>query len=250
MKKNIYTTLDEKGIAELRMEDTEGKNIFNDAFIHGFLEALDELEGKKDGIKALILKGMPDIFCGGAEKQTLLDLCDGKIVVKDLIMSERLISVPFPVIAAMEGHAVGGGFVLGLCCDIVLAARESRYGAVFMNMGFTPGMGTTTLLKELVGPFIAKEMMFTGKRFKGSELEKKGIPINYILPRVEVYPKARDIALQISEKNIKSLQILKYTLSGDKRKMLVDARVQEDLMHTITFGLPETKKIIEDTYVE
>ena len=64
--------------------------------------------------------------------------------------------------------------------NIVIAAKESRYGAVFMNMGFTPGMGTTTLLQALMGDFIANEMMFTGKRFKGSELANKGTNINYI----------------------------------------------------------------------
>ncbi|TFG61541.1 MAG: enoyl-CoA hydratase [Spirochaetales bacterium] len=249
MEKKLYVKFDDKGIAQLFMEDREGKNIFSDSFIEEFLKALDEIENRKD-VKVLIIKGLPDTFCGGAEKQALIDLCDGKMVVKDLVLSERLISFPLPVIAAMEGHAVGGGFVLGLCSDIVIIARESRYGTVFMNMGFTPGMGTTTLLPELVGPFIAYEMMFTGKRFKGSELAVKGIHINYVLPRAEVYPKAMDIALQIAEKNVKSLRILKYALSAKKKKLLIEARVQEDMMHTITFGLPETKKTIEDVYIE
>ncbi len=73
-----------------------------------------------------------------------------------------------------------------------------------MQLGFTPGMGSTTLLPELVGPFIASEMMFSGKRFKGNELSGKSTNINYILPKEEIMPKAEDIALQISEKNIKS----------------------------------------------
>jgi polyketide biosynthesis enoyl-CoA hydratase PksI len=150
----------------------------------------------------------------------------------------------------MEGHAMGGGLVLALCCDIVVASRESRYGAVFMNMGFTPGMGCTTLLQELVGPFIANEMMYTGKRFKGSELEKKSTNINYILPKADVMKKARDIALQISEKNVRSLQLLKYTMSAEKRKLLIQARLQEDMMHEISFKLPETKQKIKDLYAD
>jgi polyketide biosynthesis enoyl-CoA hydratase PksI len=167
-----------------------------------------------------------------------------------MVISERLISAEFPVIAAMEGHAMGGGLVIGLCSDIVILSRESRYGAVFMTMGFTPGMGCTTLLPELVGPYIASEMMYTGKRFKGSELEKKGVHINYILPKTQVLPKAKDIALQISERNVKSLKLLKYTLSSKKKKLLIDARVQEDMMHRISFGFPETKEIIKEFYAE
>jgi polyketide biosynthesis enoyl-CoA hydratase PksI len=200
--------------------------------------------------KVLILQGLPDVFSGGAEKENLMGLCKGRIHVKDLLISEKLINTPFPVIAAMEGHAMGGGFVMAMCCDIVLAARESRYGAVFMLMGFTPGMGCTTLLAQLVGPFIANEMMFTGKRFRGSELAKKSTNINYILPKKEIMPKAEDIALQISEKNIKSIYLLKNTLSSKKKKLLIEARSQEDLMHRISFAFPETKAAIQDFYSE
>jgi polyketide biosynthesis enoyl-CoA hydratase PksI len=244
----INLEVDERGIALFQMADREGKNIFSDTFIHDFLETLEEVEEHKP--RVMVLAGLEDVFCGGAEKQTLLDLCDGKIVVKDLILSEKLLECSCPVIAAMEGHAMGGGLVLALCCDIVVASRESRYGAVFMNMGFTPGMGCTTLLQELVGPFIANEMMYTGKRFKGSELEKKSTNINYILPKADVMKKARDIALQISEKNVRSLQLLKYTMSAEKRKLLIQARLQEDMMHEISFKLPETKQKIKDLYAD
>ncbi|MDD5067031.1 MAG: polyketide synthase, partial [bacterium] len=203
---------------------------------------------EKEKPKVLILSGMKDVFSAGAEKQNLLDLCEGKVFVKDLVISEKLINAPFPVIAAMEGHAVGGGLVMAVCCDIVIAARESRYGAVFMSLGFTPGMGCTTLLAELVGPYIASEMMFTAKLFKGSELAEKGTNINYILPREEVMKKAEDIALQISEKNVKSINLLKYSLSAKKKKLLVEARLQEDMMHRLSFAFPETKKTIEEMY--
>lgn len=239
---------DASGILRFRMKDEAGRNIFTDPFIHDFLEALDEAERIRP--KVMILSGLDSVFCGGAEKKTLIDLCDGKIVVKDLILSERLLNVPFPVIAAMEGHAMGGGFVLGMCCDIVLAAGESRYGAVFISLGFTPGMGCTTLLQELVGSFVANEMMFTAKRFRGSELALKGTNINYILPKKDVLSKAEDIALQIAEKNVESLYLLKYALSAKKKKLLIEARLQEDMMHRISFGFPETKETIEALYAE
>lgn len=243
--------LEEKGdgILLFQMMDIDGNNIFTDPFIADFLEALDEAEQKIQP-KVIVLSGLSDVFCGGGEKKTLMELCEGKIDVKDLILSERLLNTPSPVIGAMEGHAMGGGLVVGLCCDIVIAAEESRYGAVFMNMGFTPGMGCTTLLQGLVGPYIANEMMFTGKRFKGKELKEKGVNINYILPKAKVARKARDIAVQISEKNIQSLTLLKSALSCGKKKLLTDARLQEDMMHKITFALPETKKTIQEFYAE
>ncbi|MDH4220121.1 MAG: polyketide synthase [Candidatus Aminicenantes bacterium] len=248
MSEKIIIQMEENGIVHLKMNDAEGKNTFTADFVAELIRSLEKTSDMKP--KVLILQGLPDIFCGGADKKDLMDLCEGKLAVKDFIIQETLLNLPFPVIAAMEGHAIGGGFAMAMYSDIILAARESRYGAVFMQLGFTPGMGCTTMLSELVGPYIASEMMFSGKRFKGSELAHKSTNINYILPREEIMPKAEDIALQISEKNIKSIYILKHALSVKKKKLLIDARLQEDLMHRISFAFPETRAAIEEFYVE
>ena len=85
---------------------------------------------------------------------------------------------------------------------------------------------------------------------RGSQLEKMGTNINYILPKSEVVKKAEDIAQQISEKNIKSIYLLKYSLSAKKKKLLIDARVHEDFMHKLSFAFPETRKTIEELYAE
>ncbi len=245
----MRVTREPSGVARLQMNDEQGRNVFSHRFINELLEALESLE-RDQPPKVLVLSGLPHVFCGGAEKQALLDLCDGKAAVVDLVICEKLLDIPFPVIAAMEGHAMGGGLAVGFCCDIVIAARESRYGAVFMNLGFTPGMGTTTLLAELVGPFIANEMMFTGKRFRGSDLEGKGTHINYIVPRANVMPKAEDIAAQIAEKDARSIALLKRAVSARKKKLLVEARLQEDMMHRMSFSFPETRRTIEEQYPE
>lgn len=249
MKEIVELTMQDNGVAVVKMNDVEGHNVFSDRLIDALVSAVDELETRLQPHVA-VLCGLPDIFSGGAEKETLMQLADGKILVKDLLISEKLVSTSFPIVAAMEGHAVGGGLVMGLCCDIVLISRESRYGAVFMSMGFTPGMGCTMLLPDLVGHYVANEMMYTGRRFKGRELAEKGTNINYILPKEQVLQKATDIALQIAEKNVKSVRLLKYALSARKKKLLIDARVQEDFMHRLSFGFPETKSIISSFYVD
>ena len=241
--------VEDNGIATLKMQDVDGRNLFSDRLVEEVISALDELEERVKP-SVVVLCGLQEVFSGGAEKKALMDLAEGKLVVKDLLISEKLINTTFPVIAAIEGHAMGGGLVMALCCDIVIASLEARYGAVFMTMGFTPGMGCTTLLQELVGPYIANEMMYTGKRFKGKELSSKGTNINYFLPRAEVLSKARDVALQIADKNIESVRLLKYTLCARKKKLLIDARLQEDLMHRLSFGFPETKETIKSWYLE
>jgi len=244
----VRYSIDDKKIATLQMCDEVGRNVFSHAFVEAFLQALDAIEAMKPA--CLIIQGLSDVFAAGADKESLIELSEGKFVVRDLVVSERLVNTPFPVISAMEGHGMGGGLVIGLCSDIVIMAQESRYGAVFMNMGFTPGMGTTTLLQSLVGPFIASEMMYTGRRFRGKELAERGVAVNHIVPKANVMKTARDVALQIAEKNIKSVYLLKYTLSAPKKKLLIDARLQEDMMHHISFGYPETKAIIREMYAQ
>jgi polyketide biosynthesis enoyl-CoA hydratase PksI len=247
MTQAIRVEVKENGVACLKMLDEGGMNAFSDDFIRSFIDGLDELESRHKP-KALVLSGLPGVFCGGAEKQTLIDLCDGKVRVKDLMISERLVNAPFPVIAAMEGHAIGGGLMLAACSDIAIAALESRYGVVFMNLGFTPGMGCTRLLAELMGPFTANEMMYTGACYKGRALARMHTQINYILPRNEVLAKAEDLAARISEKNVAAVHLLKQSLSLRKKKLLAEARVQEDLMHRLSFGFPETRRAIEELY--
>lgn len=242
----IQWSMDHHKIATLVMQDTARKNVFSHEFVAEFLRCLDAVEAAEPHV--MVIKGLDDVFSGGADKESLMELAEGKIVVRDLVISERLINTAFPVISAMEGHAMGGGLVIGLCSDMVVLANESRYGAVFMNMGFTPGMGTTTLLPLLFGPYVASEMMLTGRRYKGKELVAKGAQVNAIVPKTEVFKTAMDMARQIAEKNNKSVRLLKYTLSAPKKKLLIDARLQEDMMHALSFGYPETQAIIRETY--
>jgi polyketide biosynthesis enoyl-CoA hydratase PksI len=242
----IAWSMDHNKIATLTMQDTARKNVFSHEFVHEFLRCLDEVEAAEPHV--MVIKGLDDVFSGGADKESLMELAEGKIVVRDLVISERLINTTFPVISAMEGHAMGGGLVIGLCSDMVIMANESRYGAVFMNMGFTPGMGTTTLLPLLFGQYVAAEMMFTGRRYKGKELIEKGAQVNAIVPKADVLGRAMDLARHIAEKNPKSVRLLKYTLSAPKKKLLIEARLQEDMMHALSFGYPETQAIIRDTY--
>ena len=238
---------DPAGYTIFRMD--EESNILSESFVAQFIEKWQFL-CKELRPKLVIVCGRSDVFCGGGAKETLIGLSEGRVTTDDLIITDLMVAAPFPTIAAMEGHAIGGGLVMGAVCDIVIAARESRYGAVFMNMGFTPGMATTTLLPQLVGPYIAAEMMYSGKRFKGRELDGRGTHINYILPKEQVMAKAQSIAAQIAEKPKESLYLLKHSLGAVKKKLIVEARLQEDLMHKLSFQQKETQSIIEEFYVE
>jgi len=235
-------------IWELSMADEKGKNAFSEAFVADLELGLNTVCTSRT-VKVLVITGLPDVFASGAPKGLLARLARGELVPTDIMLSKAILDVPVPTIAAMQGHATGGGLALGLCADILLMARESRYGASFMNMGFTPGMGMTRLLEHVFSPAIAHELLYTGQFRRGRELIGCS-GVNYILPESEVCAKAFDVALQIAEKPRCSLELLKRTLSIGRRQAFEESRTIEAMMHSISFMQNEVRTRIEDEYVE
>lgn len=233
-------------ITIIELQDIAGKNslspLFVEELIQGFQKAIENL-----ALKVIILSGLPDIFCSGADKETLEELTQGKLKPVDILLPKILLNIPVPVVAAMEGHAIGGGLAVGLCADIVILAEESRYGCSFMNMGFTPGMGMTRLLEQFLSAGISHEMLFTGMNYKGRNLKGK-TGFNYILPKKEVMPMAIQLAGAIAEKSRESLVILKQYLSLQKRKLYEETHSIETLMHELTFKREDTLNKIKENY--
>jgi polyketide biosynthesis enoyl-CoA hydratase PksI len=175
----------------------------------------------------------------------LQGLARGEVAPTDILLAKAVLDLPVPVIAAMEGHAIGGGLALGVAADIVLIARESRYGASFMNMGFTPGMGITRLLEYVMSPALASELMFSGEPKKGSFFEGKS-GFNAILPRRDVKARAMDIAARICDKPRVALEMLKQSLSLGRRQAFEQTHTLESLMHRVSFAARDILGRIEE----
>ena len=222
----------DRGVAILSFHDWQSQNALDDRTVPLLENALLTLASDAT-VNVIVLEGLPDVFCSGGSRDMLLALAHQHRAPADLLLPKRVLDVPVPVIAAMAGHAVGGGFALGACADIVLLARESRYGLPFMNFGFTPGMGTTRLLEHMLSPAIAHELLYTGEHVRGAHFENRS-GFNYVLPKAEVEPKARAIAARIAEKPRLSLEVLKTTLSLPKRQCFEQALTLETLMHRVT----------------
>ena len=238
-------SINAEGIAVLRMCDEKTGNALSEAMVHR-LEALFTDIANHDEIKVVILAGLPDYFCSGASRDVLLKLAENQIEPNELTLPRHVLRISVPTIAAMEGHAIGGGLALGICCDIILIAPESSYSCPFMNYGFTPGMGTTRLLEHVVSPAIAHEMLFTGRPFKGAHFEHRG-GFNHVLPRSELWKRTMDIAERIAEKPRAALVLLKANLIAGRRKIYEGAFQAETEMHQKTFYEPSViARILEE----
>jgi len=245
--KLVQLTINRDGIANLHMADAPRKNGFTASFIEELINCLNEVKANET-IKVLLVTGLPEVFCSGADLDTLEKLCKKQLKPVDIVLSKMMLDISIPVISAMEGHAIGGGLALGICADVVILAEESRYGCSFMNMGFTPGMGITKLLEHYMSPAIAQEMQYTGNFYLGKSLIGK-TNFNYILPKAEVMDKAHQLAESMAEKSHKALSVLKRYQSMARRKMFEETFTIETMMHELTFNEEEILKTIQENYV-
>jgi polyketide biosynthesis enoyl-CoA hydratase PksI len=144
----------------------------------------------------------------------------------------------------MQGHGIGGGFVLGMFADFPVLSRESVYTTNFMKYGFTPGMGATFILPQKLGIGLAEEMLIGARTYRGEELQKRGVPFP-VLPRAQITEYVLELAASIAEKPRISLVTLKDHLVRPLRAGLPAVIQQEVAMHEKTFHLPEVRERIE-----
>jgi polyketide biosynthesis enoyl-CoA hydratase PksI len=214
--------------------------------VQGLFERLAEIAADPD-LKVVVLHGYDSVFLAGGTLGELLDIADGTRSFDDKGFYRLLLDCPLPVIAAMQGHAMGGGFVFGLYADIVMLARESIYGTNFMKYGFTPGMGATEIEPRKLGEALAAEMLYSARAFHGGRLAERGIPFT-VLPRAELIAQALALAAELADKPRLALTLLKQRLTADLRARLPEAIATERQMHEATFARPETRERITQRF--
>lgn len=233
----------ETGIVQVKMQDRVNKNTFTPELIAGLTEAFEGIKVRTD-YKAVILTGYDNYFSSGGTQDGLRDLFEGKIKFTDRDLYSLALNCPIPVIAAMQGHGIGGGFVMGMFADFVILGRESVYTTNFMKYGFTPGMGATFILPMKLGVSLAEEMMLTASTYRGEELQKRGVPFP-VVSRENVLEYAFKLARNLAEKPRMSLVTLKDHLVAPLREQLPGFIEHEITMHELTFHQPEVKDRIE-----
>lgn len=241
----------EKNIAIVSLEEREYGNTFTDRFIKGIQDTFAVLQQDPE-IKVVIVHGYDNYFCcGGTQKELMgiFELVSKKEKVSTaesphLSFNDLFLNCEVPVIAAMQGHALGGGLALGCTADIIVMGEECIYSANFMKYGFTPGFGATYIIPKKFGESLGTEMLYSARNYYGQELKVRGAPIK-IIPKQEVIRTALEIAKQLTDKPLLSLKVLKKHLTGQIHKELSEAVKKEMEMHRATFAQPEVRSKIE-----
>ena len=236
----------EPSIVQVTMQDRVHKNTFSEELITSLSQSFSAIQANAR-YKVVILTGYENYFASGGTQEGLLAIYEGKVNFTDGNFYSLPLECKLPVIAAMQGHGIGGGFVLGLFADFIVLSRESVYTTNFMKYGFTPGMGATYIVPKKLGISLAEELLFSAGNYRGAELEKRGVPFP-VLPREKVMGHALELARQIAEKPRISLITLKEHLVAPLRAELSQVVEKELVMHNITFHQEEVKERINSLF--
>lgn len=178
--KELITYQTEGGIATLTLNDPESLNAMDENMGVAFGQALDKVE-KDESVRVVILTGSGRAFSSGGNLQMIEDkiVKTAEVNKKELTQFYktflRLREIKVPVIAAINGHAVGAGFCVSLACDLRYAADTAKMGANFAKIGLAPGMGGTFLITRLLGPTRAAEVLLLAELLSADHAHRIGL---------------------------------------------------------------------------
>ncbi len=238
----VNVTEIESGIVQVEMKDLKSKNTFSKELITELMQAFDAIN-KNETYKAVILTGYNNYFACGGSKDGLLSIYTGEVKMTDFSIYELPLNCRIPVIAAMKGHAIGGGWCLGMFCDFIVMSEESSYMCNHMKYGFTPGDGATLIFPEKLGVCLAQEVLFFGKTFKGLELKERGVSFS-IVEKSHVLEHAISLARELAIMPVKSLVLLKSHMNEGIKGRLKSVTDKEWSMQKQT--LVNNNKVLEN----
>ena len=187
-------------IAVITINRPEALNALNSA-------VLDELNAVIDGIdtsvvRAVVLTGAGEkSFVAGADigEMSTLTKAEGEAFgKKGNDVFRKLETLPVPVIAAVNGFALGGGCEISMSCDIRICSDNAMFGQPEVGLGITPGFGGTQRLARLVGPGMAKQLIYTAKNIKADEALRIGL-VNAVCPQEQLMEEAEKLAAKIAK---------------------------------------------------
>ncbi|MEE9413884.1 MAG: enoyl-CoA hydratase/isomerase family protein [Acidimicrobiales bacterium] len=197
-------------------------NFFSLEMIEGIADALAALDAETR-CRAIVLCAAGKHFCAGAD----FSGSGRSYTTKELYAAAvRLFQTETPVVAAVQGAAVGGGLGLALFADFRVAAPEARFVANFARLGFHQGFGLSVTLPQLVGQQKAAELLYTGRRIKGEEAVAIGLA-DQLAPLDAVRDRAHELATEIAESAPLAVGSIRKTLRGDLADRVAKATEHE-----------------------
>ncbi len=206
---------EENGICILSLNRPEVMNAFNFELLLALKKEIDDIRFRRD-IRVVIISGEGDrAFCAGADLKERATMPEEK--VREFIYTIRNLftdieNLPKPVIAGVNGVALGGGTELALACDLRIASENATMGLTETRLAIIPGAGGTQRLPRIIGRARAKEMIFTGKRISAKDALDIGL-VNKVVALDKLLDECRDMASMILETGPIAIEQAKYAIN-------------------------------------
>ncbi len=234
-------------VCEITLNRPEQRNSMAPELLEAFQQVIDRVKEDRE-IRCVIITGSGANFCAGADFRSAILDRRGQLPHEASFEIYRpfltILDVRVPVIAAMNGHAIGGGFGLGLVCDLRVANRDARYGANFARLGLHSGMAISYLLPRIAGVPRAAELLFTGRVFSGAQAAEMGIA-NHAVAADEVLARSRELADEIAACAPVAVQMLKRSLYRGLQWDPKSAGEWEAQLQSRTFEMADAKEGVD-----
>jgi enoyl-CoA hydratase len=218
--------------ATVTIDRPKSLNALNTRTLEELEKALSELAGRDD-LRGLVLTGAGEkAFVAGAdiaEMQGMDALRAKHFAALGHRVMDALGALPFPVVAAVNGFALGAGCELALACDFIYASENARFGLPEVGLGILPGFGGTQRLGRLVGPARAKELIFTGDMIDAGRAKAIGLALE-VVPLPQLLPHARATLERVAKKGPLAVRRAKEAIDRGVEMELADGnRVEQEL---------------------
>lgn len=202
-------------VATITVNRPRAFNALDTAHLRDLLGAVEELSAAPE-VRCIILTGAGDqAFAAGADIKEMLGKGPEEMRSFSRLGHEVTAAIERaaqPVIAAINGYAFGGGCELAIACDIRLASEAAQLGQQEVKLGVPPGWGGTQRLPRLIGPGLAAEMIFTGRRVKAPEAKRIGL-VNAVYPPGELMAEVAKLAAQIAANSPRAVAVAKRAMA-------------------------------------
>lgn len=214
MEKNVLITVNKEGIATITLNRPKVANALSVELLYELHEIISDIKFNPVVRSVIVTASGEKTFCAGADLKERANMTQAEVrkavsLIRNTI--NDLGSLPQPVIAALNGSAIGGGLELALACDIRIAAEHCKLALTETSLGIIPGAGGTQRLPRLIGKGKAKELIYTAKRIDANEAKEIGL-VEHVVTSNTLYDKAYEIAKQIAANGPIAVQQAKFAI--------------------------------------
>lgn len=231
------------GVGVLTMNRPAALNALNAETV-GELAEFFCAAAKDSGIKVIVLTGAEKAFVAGADIKEMLPMsaAEGQAwCTMAQAVFNMIETLPQPVIAAVNGFALGGGCELAMACDIRIASEKAKFGQPEVTLGIIPGFAGTQRLPRLVGKGVAKELIYTGDMIDAQEALRIGL-VNKVVAPDELLPVAKAMAQKIMSRGMFAVQTAKAAIHHGLNTDLATGSAYEAAMFGVTCATEDKKE--------